>query len=180
MLYIVKNTITNEISEQDIPQAFIDQLLEVGQDYNTFIKATQEEVDSFNQGKIEKELEEVKQAKKALVDNKRDEFIENGIVYVPIPSGFISLKIDLNTRNELTQINQRFIAKIITSTSFGDAVDKTTKILNQSTVLNYFGLVDNALNNDITGVFPKARLLKSQINQCKSIPEVEAIIIDFN
>ena len=69
MKYIVKNTITNEISEQDIPQAFIDQLLEVGQDYNGFIKATQEEVNRFNQGEIDKELEEAKNMKIAELDS---------------------------------------------------------------------------------------------------------------
>ena len=69
MKYIVKNINTNEISEQDIPQAFIDQLLEVGQDYNGFIKATQEESDSFNQGKINKELEEAKNMKIAELDS---------------------------------------------------------------------------------------------------------------
>jgi hypothetical protein len=68
MKYIVKNTITNEISEQDIPQAFIDQLLEVGQDYNGFIKATQEEVNSFNQSKLDADLEMAKKTKKALIE----------------------------------------------------------------------------------------------------------------
>jgi hypothetical protein len=67
--YIVKNINTNEISEQDIPQAFIDQLLEVGQDYNGFIKATQEEVGSFNESKIDKELEEAKNIKIAELDS---------------------------------------------------------------------------------------------------------------
>lgn len=68
MKYIVKNINTNEISEQDIPQTFIEQLLEIGQDYNGFIKATQEEVNGFNQGKIDTDLQEAKKTKKALVE----------------------------------------------------------------------------------------------------------------
>lgn len=69
MLYTVKNINTNEISEQDIPQTFIEQLLELGQEYNGFIKASQEEVDSFNQSKIDKELEEAKNIKIAELDS---------------------------------------------------------------------------------------------------------------
>jgi hypothetical protein len=179
MKYIVKNTITNEISEQDIPQAFIDQLLEVGQDYSGFIKATQEEVDSFNQGKIDKELEEAKKTKKALVDTMRDRWVIEAMVKAPIVGGFISLKIDANTRSELTQVNQGFIAGIINVANFGDAVDKTTKQINQKTILNYFGLVDNALNGSTSGVYLKARAIKAQINDCQSIAEVEAVVIEF-
>lgn len=68
MLYTVKNINTNEISEQDIPQTFIEQLLELGQEYNGFIKATQEEVDIFNQSKLDTDLEMAKKTKKALIE----------------------------------------------------------------------------------------------------------------
>lgn len=179
MLYIVKNINTNEISEQDIPQAFIDQLLEVGQEYNGFVKATQKEVDEFNNEQTNQALKDTKTAKKALVDTARDKWINETIINVPIESGIINLKIDLNTRNELMQINQGFIAGIITTANFGDVIDKTTKSITQTVILNYFSLVENALNHLTDGIYPKARIIKTQIENCKTFEEVENIIIGF-
>ena len=177
--YTVKNTITNEISEQDILQAFIDQLLEVGQEYNGFIKASQEEIDNFNEQKINKNLTEAKSVKKRLVDEKRDEFINKTIVKIKIgDNDILNVKIDSQTRNELTQINQGFIAGVL-STNFGDAIDKTTKQINSNTILQYFITVNEVLNDLVIGAYPKARAIKAQIEACTSLQDLDDIVIDF-
>lgn len=60
MLYIVKNTITNEVSEQDIAQGFIDNLLEKGFVYSDYIKPSQVEIDIFNNNKLAISLQNAK------------------------------------------------------------------------------------------------------------------------